>query len=80
MKNRRHFSLKTVLTIGIGLLDLLKRLHDEGFIHCDLKPDNIMIGDFKKDFHEMNQLYLIDFGIASRFLDEEGNHIPMLTD
>jgi serine/threonine protein kinase len=53
-KNGKHFSLKTVMTIGACLIDLLKQFHEKGYIHCDLKPDNIMIGDYKKNFEEMN--------------------------
>ena len=76
-KNKKHFSIKTVMTIGACLIDLLQKFHEEGYVHCDIKPDNIMIGDFKNEFSEMNQLYLIDFGIASRYLDERGNHVEL---
>jgi serine/threonine protein kinase len=48
-KNKKHFSLKCVMSLGVKLVDLLEVFHDEGFIHCDLKPDNIMIGDYQKD-------------------------------
>ena len=75
-RNRKHFSVKTVIAIGISMLGLLEKLHDKGFIHCDIKPDNTMIGDFKIDIKEMNQIYLIDFGIACPYLDSKGNHIP----
>lgn len=40
------------------------KFHEQGYIHCDLKPDNIMIGDYKKDLRLMNKIYLIDFGIS----------------
>ena len=63
-KNKRHFTIKCVMAMGIQLLDLLEKFHGEGFIHCDLKPDNIMIGNYIKDPKAMNQLYLIDFGIS----------------
>lgn len=53
-RNKKHFSIKTVLTIGACLVDLLKKFHDEGYVHCDLKPDNVMIGNYKKELHEMN--------------------------
>ena len=48
------------MTIGISLLGRLQILHQKGFIHNDLKPDNIMIGGPD----EINQIYLIDFGIS----------------
>jgi serine/threonine protein kinase len=62
--------------MGVRLVDLLERFHDQGYIHCDIKPDNIMIGDYMRDQTLMNKLYLIDFGISSRFLDENNNHVP----
>ena len=78
-KNKRHFTVPCVVTIGLRMLDLLEKFHEEGFIHCDLKPDNIMIGNYIEDPKAMNQLYLIDFGISQRYLDEKGEHIPMNT-
>ena len=53
-RNRKHFSIKTVVAIGISMLGLLEKLHDKGYIHCDIKPDNTMIGDFKIDIKAMN--------------------------
>jgi serine/threonine protein kinase len=52
------------MTMGLQLIDLLEKFHDQGFIHCDLKPDNIMIGNYVNDPSTMNLLYLIDFGIS----------------
>ena len=78
-KNKRRFSIKCVMAMGIQLLDLLEKFHGEGFIHCDFKPENIMIGNYVKDPKAMNQLYLIDFGISERYIDCNGNHIPMKT-
>jgi len=46
------------------MLDLLRKFHSIGYIHCDIKPDNILIGDVKKDPKLVNKLYLIDFGIS----------------
>ena len=40
-----QFSLLTIMNIGISLINLIEKMHDKGFIHCDLKPDNVLIGD-----------------------------------
>ena len=58
-----------VLQIAFSLLCTLERFHSLGYIHCDIKPDNIMIGNYKRDLAEMNIIYLIDFGISSEYLD-----------
>ena len=34
-----------------------------------------MIGDYLKDPKLMNKIYLIDFGISQRYLDNNNNHI-----
>ena len=41
-----------------------------GYVHLDIKPDNIVIG---KD-SDKNKLFLIDYGISERFLTKEGKH------
>ena len=48
-RSKKHFSTKCVMTIGIQMLDRLEKFHDEGFIHCDIKPDNILIGNYTND-------------------------------
>ena len=65
MKSRqKHFTLKCAISMGIRLVNLLEALHDEGYIHCDIKLDNIMIGDQKKSRRLVNKIFLIDFGIS----------------
>jgi len=63
-RNKKHFTVKCIMSLGIELISLLEKLHSLGYIHCDIKPDNIMIGDYSKGPLEMNKLYLIDFGIS----------------
>jgi serine/threonine protein kinase len=44
------------------------RLHRIGFVHRDLKLENIVIGH-----KNTKQAYLIDFGLATRFEDPKTN-------
>ena len=47
------------LNMSIALLDLVSNLHDKGFAHLDIKPENITIKIDKNGFVNM---HLIDFG------------------
>ena len=67
----RKFTEKTVLMIGVQMLDRLEYLHSKNYIHRDLKPDNMLIGHLSKD-----EIYLIDFGLAKKYRDSEMNHHP----
>eukprot|EP00118_Oscarella_pearsei_P005515 m.25402 g.25402 ORF g.25402 m.25402 type:complete len:626 (+) comp28798_c0_seq7:107-1984(+) len=51
------FSLSHVRKIGYSVLQCLKLLHRERIIHCDLKPENIMLKHRGKGF-----IKVIDFG------------------
>ena len=55
--------------IGIQLVECVRTLHSLGYVHADIKMDNILIG-------ENNQVYLIDYGCAERYLLPNGNHRP----
>lgn len=41
----------------VKVCDALAFAHANGVLHCDIKPDNIMVGDF-------GQVYLMDWGVA----------------
>ena len=57
--------MPSVLKIGIQLLDIIKSIHDSGFIHGDLNTANIM-------FSELDEVNLVDFGCASRWCSKSG--------
>lgn len=46
-----------------------KDLHAHGIVHRDIKPENITISDGR-----LEKLFLIDFGLAKRFLTKDGQH------
>ncbi len=54
------YSLLDVLT---KVCDALAFAHSRGVLHCDIKPANIMVGDF-------GQVYLMDWGIARLMASE----------
>lgn len=63
-------SLKCVLNIGLQLLTRIETVHAAGLIHRDIKPDNFLID------RKSNTIYIIDFGLTKRYLDNSGNHLP----
>ena len=54
---------------------MLEKLHSVGFVYNDLKNDNICIGNHNEQNPKL--LKLIDFGLCTKFLDSNGNHIKM---
>ncbi|CAD8047390.1 unnamed protein product [Paramecium primaurelia] len=69
IKQRKKFSLKSILQITIQLITILEEIHKQGVLHRDLKPENIMLDD-------QNAIYLIDFGISKIFQRKNGGLIP----
>lgn len=54
-----HGRLLDLVDAVIKVSDALSFAHSRGVIHCDLKPSNVMLGEF-------GQVYLMDWGIARR--------------
>lgn len=50
----------------------MEKFHKTGYVYNDLKGDNICIGEYKQ---EATKLKLIDFGLCSKYLDDNGEHI-----
>ncbi len=50
-------TLYTLLDIMTKVCDALAFAHSRGVIHCDVKPANVMVGEF-------GQVFLMDWGIA----------------
>ncbi|OAQ60167.1 casein kinase 1, delta [Pochonia chlamydosporia 170] len=67
----RKFSLKTVLLIADQAVRRIKYIHTHGYLHCDIKPENFLMGNGKNG----NVLYTIDFGLARDFDASEGHGV-----
>ncbi len=57
-------ALRTRLDILLKVCDALEYAHSRNVMHCDLKPSNIMIGEFR-------ETYIMDWGIARRIRHTE---------
>ena len=68
----RKFSLKTVLMLINQMITRIEYVHNRHFIHRDIKPDNFCVG-LNKTAHK---IFLIDFGLAKRYIQRDGKHIP----
>ena len=68
----KNYIVKEVTKYCIMILQIIKKIHDKGIVHRDIKPDNIMIGSTKSDngFTE-KKVYLIDFGLSSFYISNE---------
>jgi serine/threonine protein kinase len=65
IRNNGFLDEKSALLLCIQICDGLRELHKAGFIHKDLKPDNIMVSD-KIDSYGLPLIKIIDFGVAER--------------
>jgi casein kinase 1 len=68
----RKFSLKTVLMLIDQMIQRIEYIHSRNFLHRDIKPDNFCVG-LNKTAHK---IFLLDFGLAKRYIQKEGKHIP----
>jgi serine/threonine protein kinase len=68
--NKGHFSLMTVINLGLRMLKCIEGIHNKGIIHRDIKPENFLMGIGPNRYN----LYLIDFGFSKSFIDSSGNH------
>jgi hypothetical protein len=65
-------SLQRLLRAFADVCLAVEFAHEHGVIHRDLKPTNIMLGDF-------GEVYVLDWGVA-RVLDEDGSGHPSVRD
>ncbi|KAK5881989.1 hypothetical protein CesoFtcFv8_020624 [Champsocephalus esox] len=52
----------TVLQLGRGLVDILEYIHENEYVHADIKAANLMLG-----CRDPEQVYLADYGLSYRY-------------
>ena len=68
---RNHvIELSALHFIAVKVIGSLRYLHSCGFLHLDVKPDNILIDD------SGTKVSLIDFGFSRRYMLDETTHRP----
>ncbi|CAD8165543.1 unnamed protein product [Paramecium octaurelia] len=60
LKHNQWFEVKEIKLIIQGILGALSYIHDNHFVHRDLKPDNILIGE------AAHVVKITDFGLSSQ--------------
>jgi CheY-like chemotaxis protein len=71
LKGKKTLEEKEIMDILIPILNGMKQIHDAGFIHRDIKPDNILI-------NQDGSPILLDFGSARQTLGEQNKTLTRL--
>jgi serine/threonine protein kinase len=64
----KSLSPSKIYTIMLKTIEIIENVHRKFVIHRDIKPDNIMI--------RQGELFLIDFGFSTFYINEDKQHIP----
>jgi len=69
MDSSKKLKQSTILQLGVNILNILKNIHNRGFIHRDIKPENFLL-----TITNPKKLYLVDFGLSKPYIFN-GTHI-----
>ncbi|XP_027678065.2 serine/threonine-protein kinase VRK2 isoform X1 [Chelonia mydas] len=63
-----RFKKETVLQLGARMLDALEYMHENEYVHGDIKAANLLLG-----YTNPHEVYLADYGLSYRYCPN-GNH------
>ncbi|KAH0795193.1 CK1 family protein kinase [Histomonas meleagridis] len=67
-----HFSMRTTIRVAKETITILESLHENGVVHCDIKPSNFLLNKAS-----IGGFVLIDYGLSSLWKDPKTDeHIP----
>ena len=69
-QKRQGLGTIEILLVAKQLVEMIQQVHNAGFIHRDIKPENIV----SKRGKNIEELCLIDFGLATTYVDRLGKH------
>jgi len=70
MEKEKRMNIELVVIYAIQMMEIMHYIHEMGYIHRDIKPDNFVI-----DRKEKEKLYCIDFGLAKKYIKKNKQHI-----
>ncbi|KAL1551579.1 Casein kinase 1-like protein hd16 [Salvia divinorum] len=70
----RPMSVEMVACIAIESISILEKMHARGYVHGDVKPENLLLGAVGSP--DEKKLFLVDLGLATRWRDgNTGLHV-----
>ena len=57
------------------MFEQIEVIHEAGFLHLDIKPDNILVESNDYSSTKSSQLHIIDYGLSEPYIRNNGKHI-----
>jgi len=68
IKADKKFKYVTIVKVILSMLNALEYIHENAYVHADIKGANILCG-----YENPNEIYLVDFGLAKRYMLSNGH-------